>query len=45
MIQTSMRVPLGLWKRIKVYAACEGVTVQRILSRALEAFMETRHAA
>jgi len=45
MLQTSMRVPVDLWRRVKIRAANQGVTVQAVISRAVSAYLEAHDAA
>jgi len=45
MIQTSMRVPVDMWRRAKVYAAEQGITVQAVIARAIQKYLGAHDAA
>ena len=44
LIQTSMRVPVDLWRRAKRNALDQGITIQSLLARAIDTYLEAQRA-
>jgi hypothetical protein len=43
-IKTSLKIPLKLWRDVKVYAAKEGLKLTQVVEAALKRYLELKEA-